>query len=65
MISRHTGNDYMYLCNEKDLRMLEWVRRFQKFDLYTKDDSQLPNIDELKPYYLSLIEKYIPGDVAW
>ncbi|UJR31175.1 hypothetical protein I4U23_018682 [Adineta vaga] len=61
----HTGNDYMYLCNEKDLQMLEWVRRFQKFDLYTKDDQDLPNIDELKPYYLSLIEKYIPGIIAW
>ncbi|CAF4817634.1 unnamed protein product, partial [Rotaria sp. Silwood1] len=60
----HTGNDYMYLCNEKDLRMLESVRRFQKFDLYTKTDHDLPNIDELKPYYLSLIEKYIPGLVA-
>lgn len=55
----------MYLCNEKDLRMLEWVRRFQKFDLYTKDDEKLPDIEQLKPYYLSLIEKYIPGDVAW
>jgi inositol oxygenase len=55
----------MYLCNEKDLRMLELVRGFQKFDLYTKDDHALPDIDELKPYYLSLIEKYIPGIVAW
>ena len=55
----------MYLCNEKDLRMLEWVRSFQKFDLYTKDDGKLPDIEQLKPYYLSLIEKYIPGDVAW
>ncbi|CAF1508550.1 unnamed protein product, partial [Rotaria sordida] len=44
--------------------MLESVRRFQKFDLYTKTDHDLPNIDELKPYYLSLIEKYIPGLVA-
>ena len=55
----------MYLCNEKDFQMLEWVRRFQKFDLYTKTDDDLPNIEELKPYYLSLIEKYIPGIVAW
>lgn len=55
----------MYLCNEKDLRMLEWVRRFQKFDLYTKDDADLPDIEQLKPYYSALIEKYIPGNVAW
>lgn len=55
----------MYLCNEKDLRMLEWVRRFQKFDLYTKTDDVLPDIEELEPYYLSLIVKYIPGVIAW
>ena len=55
----------MYLCNEKDLHMLDWVRRFQTFDLYTKSDEDLPNIDELKPYYLSLIDKYIPGVLAW
>jgi len=61
----HSGNDYMYLCNEKDIRMLEWVRRFQKFDLYSKDDNALPNIAELKPYYLSLIDKYVPGILAW
>ena len=55
----------MYLCNENDLRMLEWVRRFQTFDLYTKTDDDLPNIDELKPYYLSLIDKYLPGVLVW
>ena len=55
----------MYLCNEKDLQMLEWVRRFQQYDLYSKDDHNIPNIEELKPYYLSLIEQYIPGPIAW
>ena len=55
----------MYLCNEKDLRMLAWVRRFQTFDLYSKNDDDLPDIDELKPYYLALIDKYLPGVLAW
>jgi len=61
----HTGNDYMYLCNDKDLEMLKWVQKFQQFDLYTKDDGALPDIDELKPYYLSLIEKYCPGILSF
>jgi len=61
----HSGNDYMYLCNDKDLEMLKWVRKFQKFDLYTKDDAALPDIDKLKPYYLSLIEKYCPGVLSF
>lgn len=35
-----------------------------EFDLYTKSDS-VPNIDELMPYYQSLIDKYIPGTIRW
>lgn len=34
------------------------------FDLYTKSE-QVPNIEELKPYYQSLIDKYIPGELEW
>lgn len=45
--------------------MLQWVRRFQKFDLYSKTDDDLPDIEQLKPYYLSLIEKYVPGILCW
>lgn len=25
----HTGNDYDYLCNDKDRSMLEWIREFK------------------------------------
>lgn len=25
----HTGGDYNYLCNDKDLQMLEWIREFK------------------------------------
>lgn len=55
----------MYLCDENDLQMLPVVQRFQKFDLYTKDDNDLPDMETLAPYYISLIEKYIPGIIAW
>ncbi|KAF3854754.1 hypothetical protein F7725_022809 [Dissostichus mawsoni] len=64
----HSHGDYMHLCNEKDLRMLPWVQEFNgifyplhsKFDLYTKT-TELPDVDKLKPYYQSLIDKYCPG----
>ncbi|XP_042322560.1 inositol oxygenase isoform X2 [Sceloporus undulatus] len=26
----HTGGDYMHLCNEEDLRMLPWIKEFNK-----------------------------------
>jgi len=60
----HTGCDYTHLCNNKDREMLPWVQEFNKFDLYSKSD-ELPDIDALKPYYQSLIDKYMPGTLKW
>ncbi|XP_078533997.1 inositol oxygenase-like [Lissotriton helveticus] len=60
----HTGGDYMHLCNKKDLRMLPWVREFNKFDLYTKTED-MPDVENLRPYYQSLIDKYCPGILSW
>lgn len=60
----HSGGDYNHLCNRKDLEMLPWIREFNKYDLYTKSE-EIPNIEELKPYYQTLINKYIPGDLEW
>lgn len=37
---------------------------FSRYDLYTKS-SKVPDIDELWPYYQSLIDKYIPGVLEW
>ncbi|XP_072017214.1 inositol oxygenase-like [Amphiura filiformis] len=60
----HTGGDYTYLCNNKDVEMLRWIREFSKFDLYSKGDV-LPDIDALRPYYQSLIDKYVPGKIKF
>jgi inositol oxygenase len=45
--------------------MLPVVQRFQKCDLYSKDETNLLDLEALRPYYQSLIDKYIPGVVAW
>lgn len=37
---------------------------FSKYDLYTKG-GKMPDVDELKPYYQKLIDKYIPGELDW
>ncbi|XP_051889363.1 inositol oxygenase isoform X2 [Pristis pectinata] len=60
----HTKGDYMHLCNSKDLKMLEWVKEFNKFDLYTKSED-LPDVKKLQPYYQLLIDKYCPGRLRW
>lgn len=37
---------------------------FSSCDLYSKNDEK-PDIEELKPYYQSLVDQYIPGNVKW
>ena len=56
----HTGGAYKCFESEYDKKMLPWVLEFNKFDLYSKSDG-LPDIDALKPYYQSLVDKYMPG----
>lgn len=60
----HTGEDYNYLCDEKDMRMLEWIREFNKFDLYSKSDD-VPDVENLISYYENLVAKYIPGKIKF
>ncbi|XP_041374918.1 inositol oxygenase-like [Gigantopelta aegis] len=60
----HWNGGYMHLCNNKDLEMLNWVKEFNQFDLYTKSP-ELPEMEKLIPYYQGLIDKYIPGTLRW
>lgn len=60
----HSSEDYNFLCDEKDMKMLEWIREFNKFDLYSKSDD-VPDVDQLIPYYEKLTEKYVPGKIKW
>ena len=53
----HDKNQYNIFENEKDIKMKKWVKTFNKYDLYTKNDTEF-NIDNLKIYYLNLFEKY-------
>jgi len=57
----HTHGGYTHLMNDTDREMLPWVKKFQKFDLYSKLPKK-PNPDELLPYYEGLIKKYFPTE---
>lgn len=37
---------------------------FSRYDLYTKSE-KIPDIEKLWPYYQSLIDKYLPGDIEF
>ena len=53
------------------IRLFDWLKFMcvliaysSQFDLYSKADC-LPDRDALMPYYQSLIDKYIPGEIYW
>ncbi|MCG2462443.1 inositol oxygenase [Flavobacteriaceae bacterium F89] len=61
----HTGGSYNELLNEKDRQYLEWVRDFNKYDLYTKS-SKTYDLQEIKDYYQPIAKKYLgEGPLLW
>lgn len=58
----HQQGAYTYFMNEKDHEMLEAVKDFNPYDLYSKSD-EVPSVEELKPYYLELIDEFFPQKV--
>jgi inositol oxygenase len=61
----HEKRNYTHLETPEDLETLKWVKEFNKFDLYSKGDA-LPDVEALKPYYQSLLEKYnVGGALKW
>jgi inositol oxygenase len=60
----HRHGAYRHLMNEKDMKMLEWVNKFNVYDLYSKGHSR-PDLKELKPYYDDLFAEFFPEKIAW
>ncbi|KAL5846034.1 hypothetical protein ACOSQ3_009558 [Xanthoceras sorbifolium] len=62
--SLHRSGAYKNLMNEEDVENLKWLQVFNKYDLYSKSKVWI-DIEEVKPYYLSLIEKYFLMKLNW
>jgi inositol oxygenase len=62
--SWHREGEYDYLCDAHDREMLPWVQAFNPFDLYSKSPTP-PDWAQLRPYYESLINKYLPPVLDW
>jgi inositol oxygenase len=60
----HRHGAYAYLMNDKDAAMLEWVKKFNPYDLYSKAHTK-PNLHELKPYYDELFAEFLPSKLDW
>jgi len=61
----HRDGGYRYLMKPSDHETLKWCQQFSQADLYSKDH-QVPTqeeVDNLKPYYQGLINKYFPEEI--
>ena len=57
--AQHRENAYEHLMDDHDREMFQWVRKFNPYDLYSKNPRP-PVVEELKPYYEDLLAKYLP-----
>jgi inositol oxygenase len=60
----HKHGAYRHLMSDHDVRMFEWVNKFNPYDLYSKGHTK-PNFAELKPYYDDLFAEFFPAKIAW
>jgi len=60
----HRHGAYKYLENDKDRNILEWVQKFNPYDLYSKGRVK-PDLKRLKPYYDDLFAEFLPEKLDW
>jgi inositol oxygenase len=60
----HQKNAYPHLMNAYDHQMMEWVRCFSHYDLYSKSD-ELLDIESLMPFYQKLVAEFFPDTLSW
>jgi inositol oxygenase len=60
----HREAEYSHLLDDRDRAMLQWVQKFNPYDLYTKSHER-PNVKELRPFYEELIAEYFPAQLNW
>jgi inositol oxygenase len=64
----HDKGAYKHLLRPEDEERLNWVRLFNRYDLYTKDENNdlRESIENLLPYYKDLLNKYdLGGELKW
>ena len=60
----HDKGAYDYLMDDGDRELMNWVRLFRQYDLYSKSKSP-PDAVALKPYYTDLIKRFFPETICW
>jgi inositol oxygenase len=62
---QHQHNGYDHLLSDYDRIMFAWVKKFQKYDLYSKDQTNTIDVAALTPYYQELVREFFPDPIAW
>lgn len=60
----HDKDQYGHLEDEQDKKMKPWVKKFNKYDLYTKEDIETDE-NILREYYDKIVKKYLPSTIYW
>jgi inositol oxygenase len=60
----HREGDYEFLLAPGDRPLLEVVRRFSPYDLYSKTDEP-PDWPRLRPFYEALVAEHLPPVLWW
>jgi inositol oxygenase len=60
----HREGAYQHLMTAGDHARMDWVRKFNGYDLYTKGGSPVP-VDQVRPYYEGLIAEFFPPQLDW
>jgi inositol oxygenase len=60
----HREHEYEHLMAAADHESIEWSRRFNPYDLYTKSAAR-PDVNRLMPYYRDLVAEFLPDTLQW
>jgi inositol oxygenase len=61
----HSSDEYRHFMNDDDYILLEQVRDFNKYDLYSKEDTNFELTNKIKDYYESLLNLFFPELLNW
>lgn len=60
----HREGAYEYLMSDYDKEMIQWLKLFSQYDLYSKSSDRL-DIESLMPYYKELVAEFFPDQLDW
>jgi inositol oxygenase len=61
----HTGGSYREFMKPEDELLLNDVRNFNQYDLYSKEDDKFILTDDIKKYYNDLLTEFFPEPLIW